>query len=192
VIFPDLALQAGGQRGLVDPRTGQRSERYCDHSKWLADNLLTASVTRRVRGTVCAGGRDRDRTCDFCRVKGARPQRAPSSASALHHSVAPHRLWRIQATLWCTWHRRASFLANFWQLPINWTPSVLVAISDLARPDRHDVTAPAAVQPSAGSRHDRRRVARRCLRQDPPGRPPGRRRPDARAVSLPRGVTGVG
>jgi hypothetical protein len=35
----------------------------------LADNLLTASLMRRVRRTVCPGGRDRDRTCDFCRVK---------------------------------------------------------------------------------------------------------------------------
>jgi hypothetical protein len=37
----------------------------------LADNLLTASLMRRVRRTVCPGGRDRDRTCDFCRVNAS-------------------------------------------------------------------------------------------------------------------------
>jgi hypothetical protein len=38
-------------------------------------------------GSVLAGGRDRDRTCDFCRVKGARPP----GAATRHPRVAPHR-----------------------------------------------------------------------------------------------------
>jgi hypothetical protein len=56
-------------RIVLGPRTGQRPQRYHAHPRWFADNLLTASVTEAVGKAVCAGGRDRDRTCDFCRVK---------------------------------------------------------------------------------------------------------------------------
>jgi hypothetical protein len=73
---PDLALQAGGQRELSRPATEQRSERCHAHSTWFADSLLTAGVTWRVRRGVCPGGRDRDRTCGFCRVKV--PQSPPA------------------------------------------------------------------------------------------------------------------
>jgi hypothetical protein len=33
--------------------------------------LLAAGVAAWSPEGVCAGGRDRDRTCDFCRVKAA-------------------------------------------------------------------------------------------------------------------------
>jgi len=34
----------------------------------LADNMLTAGATQSAGEGVCAGGRDRYRTCDLCRV----------------------------------------------------------------------------------------------------------------------------
>jgi hypothetical protein len=61
------------------------------------------------------GGRDRDRTCDFCRVKGARPPRAPTQHPAPHHIIAAQRPWQTEATRCCVWRSEASFLANLWQ-----------------------------------------------------------------------------
>jgi hypothetical protein len=78
----------------------------------------TAAGKRRSRGfqePVCAGGRDRDRTCDFCRVKGARPPRAPTQHPAPHHIIAAQRLWRTGAIRRCVWQSEASSLANLWQ-----------------------------------------------------------------------------
>ena len=53
----------------LDPRTGQRSKRSNTYSGWFAGNLLATDVAAGSREGVCAGGRDRFRTCGLCRVK---------------------------------------------------------------------------------------------------------------------------
>jgi hypothetical protein len=63
-------------------------------------SAATTSTTAREGNTVCAGGRDRFRTCGLCRVKGARPPHVPSTALAWHHIVAaqpPSKLGPIGA-----------------------------------------------------------------------------------------------
>jgi alkylated DNA nucleotide flippase Atl1 len=47
------------------------SYRGSDHYWRFADSLLTVGVARRSEEGVCAGGRDRFRTCGLCRVKAA-------------------------------------------------------------------------------------------------------------------------
>jgi hypothetical protein len=64
---------------------------------------------------VCAGGRDRFRTCGLCRVKGARPPRAPTSHPASHYNVTAQWWWRAKGTRCRVWRSEASFLANLWQ-----------------------------------------------------------------------------
>jgi hypothetical protein len=54
-------------------RNGQRFQRYSDHCWWFAGNLLATSVAAGSREAVCAGGRDRFRTCGLCRVKRQPP-----------------------------------------------------------------------------------------------------------------------
>ena len=61
------------------------------------------------------GGRDRDRTCDFCRVKGARAPHAPKRHLASPHKLAAQRLLLTEATQCCMRHSEAPFLANLWQ-----------------------------------------------------------------------------
>jgi hypothetical protein len=65
------------------------------------------------------GGRDRDRTCDFCRVKETRAPRAPTRHPTWQHNVAGQRLSPTEATKCFVWHCEASFLANLWQLAIH-------------------------------------------------------------------------
>jgi hypothetical protein len=60
-------------------------------------------------------GRDRDRTCDFCRVKGARPPHATVRHPALPHIRPAQRPCRAEAVWCCAWHCKASFLADCWQ-----------------------------------------------------------------------------
>jgi hypothetical protein len=73
-------------------------------------------VPPRLGPLTCGscGGRDRDRTCDFCRVKGARAPHAPWLSYAKHQLVAAQRPWRPEATWCCTLCHEASFLANLW------------------------------------------------------------------------------
>jgi hypothetical protein len=79
-------------------------------------DLLATGVAAGSQEGVCAGGRDRDRTCDFCRVKGARAPRAPMRRPTWQHNVAGQRLSPTEATKCYVWHCEASFLANLWQL----------------------------------------------------------------------------
>jgi hypothetical protein len=55
----------------VQASDGRPLEALCGHYQWSAGNLLAAGLWKESEKTVCAGGRDRDRTCDFCRVKAA-------------------------------------------------------------------------------------------------------------------------
>jgi hypothetical protein len=64
-------------RIVLGPRTGQRPQRYHAHPRWFAGNLLATGPSKVGQESVCAGGRDRDRTCDFCRVKRVRPPDTP-------------------------------------------------------------------------------------------------------------------
>jgi hypothetical protein len=60
------------------------------------------------------GGRDRDRTCDFCRVKETRAPRVTSVADALHHNLAAQRPRRRKVKWGCTPVSRGVSLANLW------------------------------------------------------------------------------
>jgi hypothetical protein len=69
------------------------------HSKRFAEPLASCpqtllSATREDVGMKV-------RTCGLCRVKGARPQRAPSHGHATHYNVARQRLWPTEATQCC-------------------------------------------------------------------------------------------
>jgi hypothetical protein len=70
----ELVLALPGPTNVVlvavpDPRTGQRSERSCSYSRWFAGNLLATGRWKEAQEPICAGGRDRFRTCGLCRVK---------------------------------------------------------------------------------------------------------------------------
>jgi hypothetical protein len=51
---------------------------------------LATGVAAGSREGVCAGGRDRDRTCGLCRVKRVRPPNTAPQRYALYHIVAAH------------------------------------------------------------------------------------------------------
>jgi len=69
------------------------------HSKRFAEPLASCpqtllSATREDVGMKV-------RTCGLCRVKGARPQRAPSHGHATRYNVVRQRLWPTEATQCC-------------------------------------------------------------------------------------------
>jgi hypothetical protein len=80
-----------------DPETGQRFERSGDHCWWFAGDLLATGVAAGPQEGVCAGGRDRDRTCDFCRVKTSTAVRQP--ATMLRSGLRPWRLRSLRVGL---------------------------------------------------------------------------------------------
>jgi hypothetical protein len=88
---PDLALQAGVIEDDPNPRTGQHSERFCAHQKWFAGKLLATGVQKGFQEPVCAGGRDRFRTCGLCRVKRVRPPHTALQHHAPHHIIPARR-----------------------------------------------------------------------------------------------------
>ena len=72
-----LAGSSTGPRGTSqDLRNGHHCWCYRDHYWWFAGNLLATGGAAGFQEGVCAGGRDRDRTCDFCRVKSKPAGRA--------------------------------------------------------------------------------------------------------------------
>ena len=90
--WADLALQAGGRRELSRPsiRTTPQSVLGA-YSRWFAGNLLATRLWKETQEPVFAGGRDRDRTCDFCRVKRVRPPHAALQHHALHRIIPARR-----------------------------------------------------------------------------------------------------
>jgi hypothetical protein len=117
-VEPARAVIWGARRGRWQAGLDRRGDHRPPRStlQLVASNGVLAKGRLSEPGEpVCAGGRDRDRTCDFCRVKGARAPHIPMRHSALHHNVAAQWLWRTEATQCCVWRSEASFLANLWQ-----------------------------------------------------------------------------
>ena len=87
----------GPERTILDNATAT-STCFRAYFRWFAGNLLATGAVAGFQGGVCAGGRDRFRTCGLCRVKGARTPRAPTRPLAFHHDIAAQRLRRTGAT----------------------------------------------------------------------------------------------
>ena len=75
------------RQGDLNPRTGQRSERSYAYLRWFAGNLLATERCKGAQQPVCAGGRDRFRTCGLCRVKRVRPPYTALWRHASHHII---------------------------------------------------------------------------------------------------------
>jgi hypothetical protein len=81
----------------------------------LLGDLLATWLWEGAQEPVCAGGRDRFRTCGLCRVNAARPPRAPLRHPASHHISPGQRPCRTGATWCCVWRCEPWFLADCWQ-----------------------------------------------------------------------------
>ncbi len=81
-----------------EPRNGQRFQRYNDHCWWFVANLPATGVAAWFGEAVCAGGRDRFRTCGLCRVKTSPPAPSPRRCRLPQHDAAGrHPKFRLRA-----------------------------------------------------------------------------------------------
>jgi hypothetical protein len=56
-----------------------------------------------MKEAVCAGGRDRDRTCDFCRVKGALQRGKGDARQVAEDTLDPRSAYVLAGTARFVW-----------------------------------------------------------------------------------------
>jgi hypothetical protein len=91
VVLCEALEREGWPSWSVPARTGWSTSPWTTRPGRCCSPSASIANSETGQRSVLAGGRDRDRTCDFCRVKGARPPHAASRTHALLYIVAAQR-----------------------------------------------------------------------------------------------------